>query len=433
MIGLLDCNNFYVSCERVFDPSITKRSVVVLSNQDGCVVSRSNEAKALGIEMGVPFFKIRALTELENVTVRSSNYALYGDMSSRVVATVKDLVPEVEVYSIDEQFLDLGTAHRQKAAGAGKEIKSRVKQHTGIPTCLGIAPTKTLAKVANRIAKKSLTHGGIYVLDRPEQIKSMLALIAVSDLWGIGRQYAKKLGRCNVHTALDLYNCSESFVQQQMTVVGLRLWHELHGRPCLPLEQTSEPRKAIQTSRSFHQLQTDLSPMQEAIATHANSCAQKLRAQGSVANYVQVFIQTNKHRPEQQYSNSFTWTLPVSSNDSRLLVRYALQALERIFQSGYHYRKCGVVVSGLVPENAHQLSLFESGEPEQPFAAQTSVEKDLQLMQVVDTLNSRYGHDKVQLGAMMSTKKTASWRMQRNYLSPQYTTLFKDIPVAWCK
>ncbi len=432
MIGLLDCNNFYVSCERVFDPTIAKKSVVVLSNQDGCVIARSNEAKALGIEMGVPFFQIRALTKVEDIAVYSSNYALYGDMSSRVVETVRAIVPEVEVYSIDEQFLDFDTAHRRNAADTGQEVRTKVGQHTGIPTGLGIARTKTLAKIANRIAKKSLTHGGIYVLDHPQQIESMLALIAVSDLWGIGRRYAKKLGKYNVNTALDLYRCPESFVQQQMTVVGLRLWHELHGRPCLPLEQISKPKKNICTSRSFQQVQTDLPPLREAIATHANRCAQKLRAQGSAANYVQVFVQTNKHCPEQQYANSFTWTLPVSSNDSRLLIRYALQALERIFQPGYHYQKCGVIVSGLVPENAHQLSLFEPGTLGHTSGGQTPAEKGLQLMQVVDTLNDRYGRDKVQLGAMMSTKETASWRMQQNFLSPQYTTRFKDIPIAWC-
>lgn len=437
MIGLLDCNNFYVSCERVFNPKLENKAVVVLSNNDGCVVARSNEAKALGIGMGTPFFQIKTLAELENIHVYSSNYTLYGDMSGRVCETVKALVPDIEVYSIDEQFLDFAPLRGRDLPALGNEVKSRVKQHTGIPTCLGIAPTKTLAKIANHIAKKSLTHNGIYMLDRPELVKAFLQLTPVGDLWGIGRQYQKKLAGFNIHTALDLYNAKERFVRQQMTVVGERLWHELHGRPCIPLEQISKPKKNICTSRTFSRLQTDFATIKEAIANHAATCGEKLRKEGSIANYVQVFIQTrreygHKHRPQDaKYSNSFTWTLPIASNDSRDLVRYAYQALEKIFRSGYKYNKCGVIVSGLVPENERQLTLFES-EDKQPEPILHKVQDD-RIMKVMDGLNGRYGSKMVKLGATMSTKETKSWKMNRSLLSPRYTTKFTDIPIARCQ
>lgn len=437
MIGLLDCNNFYVSCERVFNPRLENQPVIVLSNNDGTVVSRSNEAKALGVPMGVPYFQIRVLAEMENIHVYSSNYTLYGNVSGRVVSTVKSIVPDVEVYSIDEQFLDFGGMKYHDLSHLAKEIKNTVKQHTGIPTCLGVAKTKTLAKVANHIAKKSLTHDGIYVLEHPKLIEAFLSLMPVGDLWGIGRQYEKKLGGFGIKTALDLYNAKERFVKEQMTVVGLRLWHELHGTPCIPLEQVSKPKKNICTSRSFGALQTDLSALKEAVANHAAACAEKLRGEGSVANYVQVFIQTNRHRTaDPQYANSFTWTLPVASNDSRDLIRYAFISLEKIFKTGYKYMKCGVIVSGLVPENARQLALFEEKESDSPALASHGVVdrmNDTRIMDVMDQLNKRYGSGMVKLGATMSTEETSSWKMQRSQLSPRYTTRFADIPVVRCR
>ncbi|WPP51781.1 Y-family DNA polymerase [Catalinimonas niigatensis] len=433
MIGLQDCNNFYVSCERVFNPKLEGKPVIVLSNNDGAVVSRSNEAKSLGVPMGIPYFQIKLLAEMENIHVYSSNYTLYGDISGRVLSTVKDIVPDVEAYSIDEQFLDFKGMKHRDLFQLGLEIKNKVKQHTGIPTCMGIAKTKTLAKVANHIAKKSLTHGGIYVLEHKKLIETFLSLTPVGDLWGIGRQYVKKLGSFGVRTAFDLYKCKESFVRQQMTVVGQRLWHELHGTPCLPIEQTSKPKQNICTSRSFSALQTDLYALKEAVANHASACAEKLRGESSVANYVQVFINTNPHRSEDdQYANSHTWTLPVASNDSRDLVRFAFLALQKIFKIGYKYQKCGVIVSGLVPENARQLTLFESTSIRQEGPTPLDRMQDTRAMEVMDVLNKRYGSGVVKLGATMSTTQTEGWKMQRSLLSPRYTTKFSDIPVARC-
>ncbi len=438
MIGLLNSNNFYVSCERTFDPKLERQPVVVLSNGDGCVVARSDEAKAIGIPMGTPFFQIRHLVKHENVQVFSSNYALYGDLSRRIVSLIRTQVPEVEVYSIDEQFLDLSGQSAGELHPWGQGLRGQIRQCTGIPTSLGIASTKTLAKVANRIAKKSLVHQGVYVLDRERIITEFLSLTPVSDLWGVGRQYAAKLATFGIRTALDLYDCKEAFVRKHMTVVGLRLWHELHGVPCLPLEMTSKPKKNICTSRTFGCPQTELSAIKEAVATHAAACAEKLRQEGSVANYVQVFIATSRHRPEKQHNASFTWTLPVASSDSRALVRHAFLALDKVFRVGLKYNKCGVVVSGLVPENARQLGLFEdrgaSVLPE-PAAASTmkaSPKVNLPLMEVVDAINQRHGRGTVRLGAMISTAETQGWQMRQEYLSPRYTTCFQEIPVVRC-
>ena len=426
MYALLDCNNFYVSCERVFNPKLEKRPVVILSNNDGCIISRSNEAKALGIAMGTPYFQIRTLAQLEQVAVQSSNYTLYGDMSARVLASVRQQVADVEAYSIDEQFLELGQQRINDYGHFGSHLRKTVKQYTGIPTSLGIAKTKTLAKIANHIAKKSLTHGGVYVLDHERLIEEFLSLTPVGDLWGVGRQYAKKLAGYGIRTALDLYDCKESFVKQQMTIVGSRLWYELHGVPCIPLEQVSQPKKNICTSRSFGKMQTELPAIREAVANHAESCATKLRKEGSAANYVQVFIHTHKHSEGPRYANRFTWTLPVASSDSRTLIRYALQGLEKIYRSGYRFQKCGVIVSGLVPEDARQLALFDEPANGKP------VLDDNQVMQAMDTINQRFGRHTVRIGSTLTTNQTKGWQMNQTLLSPRYTTRFSDIPVARC-
>ena len=437
MFGLIDSNNFYVSCERVFAPRLEKQPVVVLSNNDGCIVARSNEAKAMGIPMGAPYFKVQNLLKHERVEVLSSNYDLYGNMARRVVDTIQTLVPDMEVYSVDEQFLDFSSLPAQDLRELARQLRARVLRHTGIPTSVGLARTKTLAKLANRLAKKSLTHKGVYLLDGTKLVREYLSLFPVSELWGIGSRYAARLANHKIVTALDLYDAPSGWVKKEMTIVGLRLWHELHGTPCLSLEQTlpngdPKPKKNICTSRSFGKLQTNYSALSEAVATYASRCAEKLRTQGSVAAFVNVFIQTGRYNDKHpQYKNSFTYTLPESTHDTRHLVHYAEQALQKIFKPGFHYQKCGVIVSGLTPEDNRQLTLFEADEivqetpsPTAKPGAQTS------LMKIMDEVNYRFGRDTLKVA---SCGTTADWHMRQAHRSPRYTTRWDELPVVHCR
>ena len=424
MIGLVDCNNFYVSCERVFNPSIARRPVVVLSNNDGCIISRSNEAKALGIKMGAPYFQVKPLLERHAVKVFSSNYALYGDMSRRVVSTIRSLVPDVEVYSIDEQFLDVSGFTSTALPGLAQKVRQTVLQHTGIPTSIGLAPTKTLAKLANQTAKKIPAWQGVCYLQEDDLIRRCLSQVKVSVLWGVGRRYAERLAVYGIYTAWDLYCASEQWVKQHMTVQGLRLWYELHGIPCLPLEQAAQPKKSVTASRSFGQLQTEYDILRAAVAIHTSRCAEKLRAQNSVASYISVFIKTNKHKDEPQYQNSFTWTLPSATNHTGELVHCAIQALDRIFRTGYRYMKCGVVVSELTPETQRQISLFDS----------KNISQRKKAMQVMDEINRKIGRNTLQIATTITKDKKnhTSWQMRQAHRSPCYTTRWDDLMVVHC-
>ncbi|MEQ9437509.1 MAG: Y-family DNA polymerase [Cyclobacteriaceae bacterium] len=424
MVALVDCNNFYVSCERVFDPGIARRPVVVLSNNDGCIISRSNEAKALGIKMGAPYFKVKPFLKQHAVKVLSSNYALYGDMSQRVVSTIRSLVPEVEVYSIDEQFLDLSSYTSTMVPSLVQKVRETILQHTGIPTSIGLAPTKTLAKLANQLAKKTEASQGIYCLQEEKVIQLCLSEVAVSALWGVGRRYAERLSVYGIYTAADLYDASEQWVRQHMTVQGMRLWYELHGTPCLPLDAVVQPKKSVTASRSFGQLQTDYAVLSAAIAIHTSRCAEKLRKQGSVGSYISVFIKTNKHQNEPQYQNSFTWTLPVATSHTGTLVQYATQALERIFRSGYRYMKCGVVVSGLTPEARRQTSLFEARNQGQQTKA----------MQVMDEINRKLGRNTLKVATTLTEGQRSEerWQMRQAHRSPRYTTCWQELMVVHC-
>ncbi len=433
MLGLIDSNNFYVSCERVFDPKLEKRPVVVLSNNDGCIVARSEEAKAMGIPMGAPYFKVKSLLERQQVEVLSSNYHLYGSMARRVVDTIQEVVPELEIYSVDEQFLDFSSFSGQDLSELSRTLRTRVLRHTGIPTSIGLAKTKTLAKLANRLAKKNRVHKGVYLLEDTRLIRKYLSLSPVSDLWGIGSRYAARLAKHNIITALDLYDAPSMWVKKEMTIVGLRLWHELHGTPCLSLEQVQKPKKNICTSRSFGKLQTSYSALSEAAAHHASCCAQKLREQRSVAAFVNVFVQTNRHNEHHpQYRNSFTYPLPETTNDTRHIVHYTEQALQRIFRPNFYYQKCGVIVSGLTPEDNRQLALFENDEIVQEFSS--SVAKPMantpcSLMKIMDEVNYRFGHNTLKL-ASCGTK--ADWHMRQAHRSPRYTTHWDELPVVYC-
>ncbi|NDK54781.1 Y-family DNA polymerase [Pontibacter fetidus] len=419
LFGLCDCNNFYASCERVFDPSLNGKPVVVLSNNDGCVIARSNEAKALGIQMGDPFFKIRNLVEHKHLHAFSSNYVLYGDMSDRVMQTLSLFTPNVEVYSIDECFLDLGNFYDVNLFNYAWEIKRTVTRWTGIPVSLGIAPTKALAKVANKLAKKSAKANGVLVLTEPYHIEKALEATKIEDVWGVGRQYAKFLKNHHINTALDFTNASENWIRKHMTVVGVRLHKELRGESCLELDEVAPPKKGICTSRSFGKKLTTFEDILEATASYAAKCAKKLRNQKSCAKLVTVFVQTNPFSEnDRQYYNSKTICMPVATNSDIELIHYATLSLKAIFKPHYWYKKSGVIVTEIVPETQIQFDLLDT----------VDRDKHNSLMKVMDGLTDRFGRSKVHVAAQGISK---SWLLKSDYKSPCYTTRLEDMPTVF--
>lgn len=419
VFALVDCNNFYASCEKLFAPHLKEVPVLVLSNNDGCVVARSKEAKALGIKMGVPVFKIKQLIRQHKVRVFSSNYPLYADMSSRVMSTLEALAPRVEVYSIDEAFLDLsGLEQLFDLAEFGQQIKAKVDQDTGIQVCVGIAPTKTLAKLANHGAKQYPATGGVVDLTSPVRQQKLMAITSVDEVWGVGRQLTKRLNAMGIETAFDLAQTDPQLIRSQFSIVLERTVHELNGIACLELEQVPAKKKQIISSRSFGEVVTDLASMRQAVAQHASRAAEKLRAEDQQAKVLTVFIQTNRFKTDQpSYSNSATGQLPDPSNDSRALSRLALQLLQSIWKDGYRYNKAGVMLADFYGQQANQASLFESMSQKYP---------SKKLMAVVDQINES-GLGKVTLGSQ-GTQNTNTWAMKREHLSPAYTTRWSDLP-----
>ena len=411
MYALIDCNNFYASCERVFNPSLVGKPVVILSNNDGCVIARSNEAKAVGVPMGAPAFEYRYLFERQGVAVFSANFALYGDMSKRVMTILSDYAPVQEIYSIDECFLDLSNMPVDLREH-GLKMRKQVLQWTGIPVSVGIGPTKALAKVANRIAKKFTERtGGSYVIDTEEKRINALKWLAVEDVWGIGRRNAKKLHARGVKTAYDFSLLSRSLVMNTMTIVGARLQDELNGIPMLEMEPM-ELKQSIATTRTFENEYWKYDEVKERVCTFAVSCAQKLRQQHSLCTKVEVFIQSSRFREgDAQYANSVVVKLPFPTSSSIEIVNFAVQGLDIIFKRDIGYKRAGVVLMEFVPDNEYQPSLFFNSDP-----------KHARLMQAVDKLNDKYG-TKVRLAAM--DKRTH--KMHQEKLSPQYTTNLKDI------
>lgn len=414
MFALVDCNNFYASCERVFNPSLNGKPVVVLSNNDGCVIARSNEAKQLGIKMGEPAFKIVDFLEKNKVAVFSSNYQLYGDMSQRVMNMLAQFTPEIEIYSIDEAFLNLSGLCIDPEAYA-QQIRKSIFKGTGIPVSVGIGFTKVLAKMANHYAKKNPENKGIFVLAGQEKIDACLKQFEAKEVWGIGRQYASLLLENDVKTAWDLINMPENWIRKQMTVVGLRIKKELEGISCLPMELIVPTKKAICTSRSFGESQTELEPIKEAVATFASKCAHKLRKQQTCAGVMMVFIHTNGFKNEEpQYAQNFVYKLPVATNSSFELIKYALFALQHIFKKGYHYKKAGVIVSEIVPATQVQGSLFDTVDRQQHSV----------IMKMMDQINCRYGSNTLKIAAQGSGWK---WRLRQEKLSRCYTTRLNEI------
>ncbi|MCL2073692.1 MAG: Y-family DNA polymerase [Marinilabiliaceae bacterium] len=413
MFGLCDCNNFYVSAERVFRPDLAKRPVMVLSNNDGCVISRSNEVKKLGIKMGEPFFKVQELVKRHDITVFSSNYELYADMSNRVMSILSEFSPETEIYSIDECFLDFSGMQLFNLKEYGTKIVKTVEQNSGIPVCLGIAPTKTLAKLSNHFAKKHPAYNRVCLMDSDTKIEKALQLTEIGDVWGIGKRYATKLKKIKVQTAYDFTQLPKEWVRKNMSVVGERLWRELQGESCLPLETVQQPKKQICTSRSFGQPVTELSCLLAAVADYASRCAYKLRQQKSCACSLMVFISTNWFNNKlPQYHNSKIITLPVPSSSTIEIINSARTALELIYRPGFQYKKAGVIITEITDADTIQGNMFH----------QIDNVKHNNLMKTIDNLNNSFGNNTVKVAAV-----SGQYEMQRNKLSPRYTTRIQDV------
>jgi DNA polymerase V len=414
MFALIDCNNFYASCERVFRPDLNGRPIVVLSNNDGCVIARSNEAKAIGIPMGAPAFKHERFFRQHNVQVFSANFALYGDMSNRVMSILAEYSPEIEIYSIDEAFLKLTGFGYYNLQEYGEAMRNKVVKWTGIPISVGIAPTKSLAKVANRIAKKYPEKtNGVYIIDNDEKHIKALKWLKVEDIWGIGRQHSNRLKVKNVFSAYDFTQLADNWVMTNMTIVGLRLKHDLQGIPILNLEDV-QPKKSIATTRSFETTYTEFEQLAERISTFAALCAEKLRKQKSCCNSLMVFVHTNGFRKDMpQYSRNITVKLPFATNSTIELSTFATQALRHIFKKGYNYKKAGVIALNFSPEDSVQSTLFEKRN-----------ELHIPLMKAIDKVNLLFGQQKVRL-ASQDTKRV--WKMRQVKLSPRYTTNLNDI------
>ena len=411
MIALADCNNFYASCERVFNPKLERKPVVVLSNNDGCIIARSNEAKKLGIQMGEPAFKIKNIVEKYNVNVFSTNFALYGDLSKRVMNTFRTEVNKMEVYSIDEAFLDFSDlADKERAI----QIKKKVQMWTGIPVSIGIAKTKTLAKVANHIAKK-YTKAGVFMFDDEDLIRRALNVFPVEDLWGIGKKHAKRLKEVGICTALQFRETDTGWIKRHLSINGVKLQKELKGEICHPLETTIQRKKNICTARSFGTEIKELRKLREAVSSHANTCATKLRKEKSCCSTISVFLSTNPFKPQaKQYHPYRVFNLDVPTNDSIEIVRFALKGLDQIYRSDCIYKKAGVIVGRTIPESQVQLSLFDN----------LDRDKRGEINSVVDTINSKMGRNKVKLAVQGTGRK---WKLRQEKLSPCYTTRFSDI------
>jgi len=410
MIALVDCNNFYVSCERVFRPELNGKPVVVLSNNDGCIISRSNEAKQLGIKMAEPAFKREDFFKANGVYCFSSNYALYGDMSQRVMDTLRESAPEIEVYSIDEAFLNLqGIPNLLQFS---KELRTKVQRNTGIPVSIGVGKTKSIAKIANKEAKQN---GGSLVIDSELQLNEILMNTPIEKIWGIGREYQKLLLRYHVETAWQFTQLSPAWVKKNMSVVGHRIQRELLGEPCIEIEQTPPAKKVIATTRAFGKKLSDKVLIKEAVSTHAIRCAEKLRKQHSAANLLTLFIHTDPFNPnEKMYYKSQTIILPVASNNNSFLVKAASKALDAIFLNGLLYKKAGVIVGGIVSDNQLQGNLFY----EEDRTKQNKVSA------VTDMINRKYGRDTLKLAAQGSGKE---WKLRQEKLSKGYTTNLNEI------
>jgi DNA polymerase V len=415
MIALIDCNNFYASCERLFNPLLQQKPVIVLSNNDGCVVARSDEAKALGIEMGTPAFMMEDLIRAHNVQVFSSNYTLYGDLSDRVMFTIGTFGDRVEIYSIDEAFLDLSSFRHYDLSAYGHTIRESVIKNTGIPVSIGIAPTKTLAKMANRFTKKTKKHIGVHCADTQDKITELLKFTEVKDIWGVGAQYAKLLTSNGFNTAFDFSNAPEEWVRKNMSVVGQRMYNELSGISCISWEYVPPKKKMICVARGFGKLLTEKKDILEALSNYTALVAAKLRTEKLATGVIHIFLQTNAHRQQdQQYFRSVNMQLPVASSSTPELIRYARKAFELIYRPGYNYNKTGCIAMELVPDNQVQYGIFDN----------ENRERDSRLMKTLDAINRSFGKNLVRFALQGYGNK---WKLRQQKLSPCYTTRIQDV------
>jgi DNA polymerase V len=424
IFALVDCNNFYVSCERAFNPKLENKSVIVLSNNDGCAVARSNEAKALGINMAEPYFKIKEAFEKAGGIALSSNYALYGDMSARVMQILSEFCEEMEVYSIDEAFLSFDGISKNELVSVAKQIRAKVLQCTGIPVSIGIAPTKTLAKVANEIAKSDSKRvnrfGGVYSVEgRPqEEMKYILSHFEIGDLWGIGRRYAKKLDKYGIKNAYQLTQTNDDWIRKNLTIMGLRMVNELRGKRCYNLVIHPDPKKGIASTRSFGKPVTTLKDLQEAVASYCSVAGEKLRKEGLVASHLYVFVMTNRFQTGYYY-NSAAAVLSDRTNYTPELIASALGCLEKIFQPGLEYKKAGVMVTDLSPVGEVPFDLFENRQE-----IEKNRNKKQTIMKNMDKTNKIYGKNTLKLAALGFDE---SWKIQSNMRSSRYTTVWDEI------
>ncbi|MGI5827866.1 MAG: Y-family DNA polymerase [Patescibacteria group bacterium] len=415
-VALIDCNNFFVSCERLFNPQLKDKPIVVLSNNDGCIVSRSNEAKALGIAMGMPLFKCLDVVKKYDVQVFSSNFILYGDISHRVMDTLRQFSPEVEIYSIDEAFIALNLNTNQETVEYGKKIRETILKWVGVPVSVGISSTKTLAKAASEIAKKNLDFEGVLEIDK-ENVDIMLSVLPVGDVWGIGRQYARFLKKHAVETALDLRELSDEWVRKNLTVSGLKTVWELRGKGCIDFEHVPPARKSIISSRSFGKPVADYISLREAVASYTSIAAEKLRNQKLVASCVLVYITTNRFKEqEKQYSNSYVLRLLEATNDTSILVKHATEALKKIYKKGFKYKKAGVLLLDLVSENNIQANLFTN---------QRGKIKRSKLLHALDFINNRWGGNTVSVAAAGIKKP---WKANQARKTGRLTTSWDELP-----
>lgn len=419
MFALVDVNNFYASCETLFRPDLQGKPVVVVSNNDGCIISRSREAKTLGIDMAAPYFKIKDELHRQNVTVFSSNYALYADLSNRVMSTLSEITPAVELYSIDEAFIDLsGVSNCISLEAFGHQIRNEILKNTGLTTGVGIAPTKTLAKVANYAAKRWASAGGVVDISSRERQRKLLFHVPVHEVWGVGRRISKKLALMGIENALQLADSSTWVIRKHFNVVLERTVRELRGESCLAFDEFPPTKQQIICSRSFGKRITQYADMHQAICAYAERAAEKLRAEHQFCRFISVFIRTSPHADNHiYYGNQASVTLMTPTNDTRDIIRAATGSLDQIWREGHRYMKAGVMLSDFFSSGVAQLNLFDENRPH----ANSAV-----LMETIDRLNTS-GKGSVWFAGQGTEK---SWAMKREMLSPAYTTRYSDLPVV---